>query len=84
MSEVTFEEVEKLGQVESYLEAEGFHNITSFAEITEGDRVIVMLGSDTPKEVNVFGICWSDDHFQKLSVTEIRNDFMTAYGDEQD
>lgn len=31
MSEVTFEEVEKLGQVESYLEAEGFHNITSFA-----------------------------------------------------
>ena len=35
MSEVTFEEVEKLDQVESYLEAEGFHNITSFAEITE-------------------------------------------------
>ena len=84
MSEVTFEEVEKLGQVESYLESEGFHNITSFAEITEGDRVIVMLGSDTPKEVNVFGICCSADHFQKLSVTEIRNDFMTAYGDEQD
>ena len=84
MSDLKFEEVEKLGQVESYLESEGFHNITSFAEITEGDRVIVMLGSDTPKEVNVFGICWSADHFEKLSVAEVRNDFMTAYGDEQD
>lgn len=84
MSEVTFEEVEKLGQVESYLEAEGFHNITSFAEITEGERVIVMIASDTPEEINVFGICWSADYFQKLSVSDIRNDFMTAYGDEQD
>lgn len=83
MSEVTFEEVEKLGQVESYLDAEGFHNITSFAEITEGERVIVMIASDTP-EINVFGICWSADHFQKLSVGDIRNDFMSAYGDEQD
>jgi hypothetical protein len=84
MSEVTFEEVEKLGQVESYLEAEGFHNITSFAEITEGERMIVMIASDTPKEINVFGICWSADHFQKLTVSDIRNYFMTAYGDEQD
>lgn len=84
MSDVTFEEVEKLGQVESYLEAEGFHNITSFAEITEGDRVIVMIASDTPKEINVFGVFWSADHFQKLTVSDIRNDFMSAYGDEQD
>jgi hypothetical protein len=83
MSEVTFEEVEKLGQVQSYLETEGFHNVTSFAEITEGDRVIVMLASDSPQDLNVFGICWSADHFQKLCVSDVRNDFMTAYGDEK-
>ena len=45
--------------------------------------MIVMIASDTPKEINVFGICWSADHFQKLSVSDIRNDFMSAYGDEQ-
>lgn len=84
MSDLKFEEVEKLGQVESYLDAEGFYNVTSFAEITEGERVIVMVASDAPEEIEGFGICWSADYFKKLEVAEIRNDFMKAYGDEQD
>ncbi len=80
MSDLKFEEVEKLGQVESYLEAEGFYNACSFAEVdAKGDRLVVLLASIDFDENSGVGMAWWDETFAKLTVPEIRNGFMRSY-----
>jgi len=80
MSDLKFEEVEKLGQVQSYLEAEGFYNACSFAEVDGNDnRLVVLLASIDFDENSGIGMVWWDEAFAKLSVPEIRNDFMRSY-----